>query len=305
MSFHWSPTHVCAIAAEEYVKMVDEATNGRLKITTYPGGQLYKIDQAVEAVSTGSVEMIGITVTSFVKYEPAFNLTRFYGLWDDMQQVRDFFSENAMAKDVMDNFSEKLNIKILAYDPSGPTMFWNNVRPLNTIEDLNGLKLRTLTTQEADQLGPMGVSTVRIPTGEVYTSLQQGMVEGSPCTVSAVKGYSWWDFLDYGTLPYLSFADGYMVANAEWFASLPADIQGIVVNQVGPEMTKWASEKIEQEAQDIIAEFEQMGKEVNTMEPAEWKRFIEFQKANGWQKLAEEEIGVEIYNAALEYTGKS
>jgi TRAP-type C4-dicarboxylate transport system substrate-binding protein len=303
LSYHWGPKHYSAIMASKFAEECKKATNGRLDVEVFPSGQLYSIAQIVPALSQGSVDMGGVLGVLFMRVNKNFFLSGMMRFFDSFQQKRDFWEKTPEGRQQWEGLQKKLGIKILAYIPVGPTCYFSTERPLDSVAAFKGLKARTLIGTERYSFKPLGISFVKVSTAEVYTALKSGMINTLQTVPSATKAYSWWDFLKYAQQPYNFYADAYVAVNAKWWDSLPKDIQNIVSNDVGPRISKEATEGVTAYSNAALKEFvEQHGGKISKLPASEVKKLIEIEKTQVWPKIAES-IDPALYQAAKRFAG--
>lgn len=303
LSYHWGPKHYSAIMASKFAEECKKATNGRLDIEVFPSGQLYSIAQIVPALSQGSVDLGGVLGVLFMRVDKNFFLSGMMRFFDSFQQKRDFWEKTPEGRQRWEGLQKKLGIKILAYIPVGPTCYFSAERPLDSVAAFKGLKARTLIGTERYSFKPLGINFVKVSTAEVYTALKSGMINTLQTVPSAIKAYSWWDFLKYAQQPYNFYADAYVAVNVKWWDSLPKDIQDIVLNDVGPRISKEATEGVTAYSNAALKELvEQHGGKVSKLPASEVKKLIEIEKTQVWPKIAES-IDPELYQAAKAFAG--
>ena len=303
LSYHWAPKHYSAIMATKFAEECKKATNGRLDIEVFPSGQLYSIAQIVPALSEGSVDMGGVLGVLFMRVDKNFFLSGMMRFFDSFQQKRDFWEKTPEGRKRWDALQTKLGMRILAYIPVGPACYFSSERPLDSVDAFKGLKARTLIGTERYSFKPMGISFVKVSTAEVYTALKSGMINTLQTVPSATKAYSWWDFLKYAQQPYNFYADAYVAANSKWWDTLPKDIQDIVLNEVGPKISKEATEGVMAYSNAALKELvEEHGGTISTLSDAELKKLIEIEKTQVWPKIAEN-IDPGLYEAAKKFAG--
>jgi len=134
-------------------------------------------------------------------------------------------------------------------------------------------------------------------------SLKSGMINTLQTVPSATKAYSWWDFLKYAQQPYNFYADAYVAVNARWWDTLPQDIKDIVLNDVGPRISKEATEGVLAYSNAALQEFvKEHGGTITTLSESELKKIIEMEKTQVWPKIAEN-IDPALYEAAMKFAG--
>lgn len=284
LSYHWFPTHGCAINSENFAKMVREKTKGKVEITTFGSGQLYSLQNIVTALSTGAVDIGGVVDTSFVAVDPNIGLSMLPYYWDGYEQIRRLWEETPAGKQHWEDLQKKLNIKILAYIPVGPVMLYNTKRPIYEPTDARGLKARYLAKSEIPVYESIGASPVFVQTTEVYTALQTGMVDIVPTIANAVKAYNWWEYLKFGVKPYMYYWDSYIVANATWWNKLPDEIKNTITKEVCIPLSKQATEEAATIYGDKILEEWQRahGGKINTLTKEQHEAYRNIFRTKVW-----------------------
>ena len=256
LSYHWYPSHGCAIYSEAFADRVKEKTQGKVQIDTFGSAILYSLQEIVTAISTGAVDFGGVVDTSFVAVDPNIGISMMPYYWDGFDGIRKLWEETPEGRQHWEGLQKKLNIKILAYIPTGPVMLFSSNKPLNEPKDAKGLKARYLAKSEIPVYESMGATPVFVQTTEIYTALQSGMVDMVPTVLNAIKAYNWWDYLKLGVKPYMYFWDSYIVVNATWWNKLPEDLRTIILNEVCTPMSKEATEAVMINSEKTIAEWE-------------------------------------------------
>ena len=272
LSVHWGPKHHSAIHAEMFANEVNKRAKGRLRIEYHPSGQLFGIREQLGAVTSGAVELGGIvSVVSFPPINENFNVVSITGMFDSYAEQRAFFRDDPVGKSVWDDIERKSDSVLLMYNPVGPVMTFSTER-LDGVASMKGLKARALIGAERPMWDALGANTVSMPTREVYSGLQTGMINTINSPPGSIRAFSWWEFLAYGQKPYQYFADAYIMANATWFNGLPADLQKLL-RDVGAEVGRISTEKIMQTGEETLAEFEGRGGVVTTLSGSSLKEF--------------------------------
>ena len=265
LSVHWGPKHHSAIHAQMYADEVNKRAEGRLRIDVFPSGQLFGIREQLGAVTSGAVEMGGIVaVVSFPPINKNFNVVSISGMFDSYDEQRAFFTDDPAGKAVWDDITRKSDTILLMYDPVGPVMTFST-KELDGVGSMAGLKARALIGAERPMWEALGANTVSMPTGEVYSGLQTGMIDTINSPPGSIRAFSWWEFLTHGQKPYQYFADAYIMANATWFAGLPEDLQQLLLD-VGREVGKISTDTIMKTGEETLAEFQEKGGMVRTLE---------------------------------------
>ena len=273
MSGHWSPKHQSAIHSQIFADEVTKRSNGRLTIEFYPSKQLFGIREVMGAITSGAVELGGVVgVVSFPPINKNFNVASYPGLFSSYEQQRSFFKDSEAGKAVWNDLTKKSNSKLIMYNPVGPVMTFSSERELTGIDVMKGLKARALLKSERPMWDALEANTVSLPTGEVYTALQTGMIDTINSPPGSIEAYSWWEYLKYAQKPYQYFADAYIMANQDWFDSLPADLQDLVM-EVGAEVGTLATNTILDAGENTLKKFAERGGIITELSGSEKSRF--------------------------------
>ena len=273
MSGHWGPTHQSAIHAQMLADEVTKRSEGRLRIEFYPSKQLFGIREVMGAITSGAVELGGVVgVVSFPSINKNFNVASYPGLFNSYDQQRAFFQESEMGKSIWDEVTTKTNTKLIMYNPVGPVMTFSSKRELTGVDAMKGLKARRLLKSEEPMWDALGANRVSLPTGEVYTALQTGMIDTINSPPGSIESYSWWENLKFAQKPYQYFADAYIMANQSWFDSLPADLQELVI-EVGQEIGNVSTNTILDAGESTLTKFVARGGIVTELSGDEKAKF--------------------------------
>jgi TRAP-type C4-dicarboxylate transport system substrate-binding protein len=279
ISYHWAPAHHSAIYCEEFAKRVNERGKGKIRIDTFPSGQLFGIREIMGALTSGAVELGGVVGTvSFPPVNKNYNVEGLPGAFDSFEHLRAFFHENEKGKEIWSDLLTRTRTQFIAYNPTGPYMTFTAKHPLDTVKAFEGLKARYLAGLERPRWEALGSDAISLPTAEVYTSLQNGMIDTLSTVPSAIKAYSWWEYLKFGQKPYQFFADAYILGNQQWWDSLPDDVKQII-NEVGEEISSESTASIMEFSEKVLDEFvKEQGGRVDEMSGEELAKLEEIDR---------------------------
>jgi TRAP-type C4-dicarboxylate transport system substrate-binding protein len=220
-----------------WIKNVENATGGRVKITPYPSETLCKGKDTLEAVKGGIADIahafVGLFPGRFPVTEVAFLPT--------MPMDPNSTSETS-TRVIMEAYhkipemqAEYRSVKLLWLHTMQPCFVATNKKMVRKLEDLKGLKLRIAGTYITDYMKNQGAVPVLIPPSELYENMQKGVIDG--------YAYSWDGFLSrrlYEVTDYVTDARWYTgafftIMNLDVWNKLPADIQKAIESVTGIE----------------------------------------------------------------------
>lgn len=303
LSYHWGPNHPAASFADAFAERLTERSDGALQVDVFPSGQLFGIREVLGGVSSGAVQIgMAVGVASFPPLTSDYDITAVPGLFDSFEEMRGFFAETEAGQAIVEEIETSARIRIVGYNPVGPIAIFSTIEDLSTVGSLSGASARVLT--DADRVRWEALEAERmvsLPTGEVYTALQSGMIDTVATVPGALAAYSWWDFIKSAQLPYFQFGDGYIIANGAWFDNLSPELQALV-REVGAEISAESTAAINAASAQVLDGLEQKGGTVYTLEGEELERLRRLEREEVYPRLADR-VSQDVLDAALAYTG--
>ncbi len=169
------------LADYEFARLVEERTEGRIKIDVYSGGTLYGEETgSIEALQIGDLAFARVSASPVASYVPALNVIQLPYLYrdgDHMWQVLNGEIGQQMLADIQASGSGLVG---LCYYDAGARNFYTTT-PVNSVEDMAGLKIRLqnnpMMVEMVQLLGGNGVTG--IGPNDVYSAIQQGTIDGA------------------------------------------------------------------------------------------------------------------------------
>ena len=164
---------VKAMAAE-----VREKSNNRICIEVFPSSQLGEEKDTIEQTQFGVIDMVRASFGSFNDIVPITQLTSMPYLFNSEEHMHHVM-DGPIGEEIAEAFAEK-DLIALAYYDGGARSFYNSERPIRTVEDLKGLKFRVMQNDVfVDMMDALGANATPMPYGEVYSSIQTGVIDGA------------------------------------------------------------------------------------------------------------------------------
>lgn len=159
-------------------KDVAELSDGTLQIEIYPNQQLGTEREILELIQIGSLDMTKVSVATLENFAPKTRILGLPYLFRDRQHAFEVL-DGPIGQRLLDD-SQKYWLKGLGYYDAGSRSFYSKERPIDHPDDLSGLKIRVMESVTAiEMVNSFGGSPTPISWGELYTSLQQGVVDGA------------------------------------------------------------------------------------------------------------------------------
>jgi len=275
-----APIYFYHTAGVAFGEKVEELTNGALKVKVYPYGQLGGERDITEGLQLGTVDLqatsIGVTGT-FIPALRILNLPFLFKGPKHWMKVMDSNVGQLILQKCREQ-GEKVGLKVLAIAAPDFRLPMNNVRPIKTLEDFEGLKIRTMEVPlHVKAYQYLGANPTPLPFGELYTALQTGVVDGNENGPLTLYGMKFHEVQKYLTLlPVVSNAGILLMSKKTW-EKLPEDQQLAITKSISIWRKKmrqdalekggWAIKKMQEETGLIVNGVEDLEPFVKATEP--------------------------------------
>tara|TARA_B100000809_G_scaffold263444_1_gene316719 strand:- start:3087 stop:4070 length:984 start_codon:yes stop_codon:yes gene_type:complete len=157
---------------------LEKRSGGTMTIEIYPNQQLGSERQALELLQIGSLGMTKVSAAVMENFSPNMKVFGLPYLFRDRAHAFEVL-DGEIGQELLDG-GQKYWLKGLGYYDSGSRSFYTKEKPVEAPEDLEGLKIRVMESVTAmNMVSSLGGSPTPISWGELYTSLQQGVVDGA------------------------------------------------------------------------------------------------------------------------------
>jgi tripartite ATP-independent transporter DctP family solute receptor len=204
-----------------FINRLAEETDGNVTVDFFPSGQLGQDLEVFEQISDGTVQMhaSGFGINA--------NYNSFFAPWlfrdfDHVQRVLD----SDMAQGWNDALAAERGVNVLMAYPRAARHITSNGRPVVTPADLEGLRIRVPQIPILfDAFTSLGADAVAMNFGEVYSSLQAGLISGQENPLPTIAGFSIQEVQEYISLTGHVLAPEYIYVNSAWWDGLPDDLR--------------------------------------------------------------------------------
>jgi TRAP-type C4-dicarboxylate transport system substrate-binding protein len=269
-SIFFPPTHVQCVASMKWAETIEQATDGKVKITVFPGGTLTKANQCYDGVVKG-ISDIGMSCFAYTRGRfpvmEALDLPLGYPDGLTATRIANTFYEKFQPAELND-------VKVLYLHAHGPGLLHTR-RAVHTLEEFKSMKIRS-TELSAKVVEALGAVPVAMPQGNTYASLQKGVVEGSFGPIEVLKGWRQAEVIKYTTdcnsIGYTTAM--FVVMNKAKWDALSTDIQKIFV-ETNREWIDVHGNRWDEADQAGRAYTTSIGNEIITLEDTESQRWKE------------------------------
>ena len=250
-----------------FKRLVETRSGGDITVEIYPNCQLGGEREQFEQVMMGTAQMTSVSISPLSAWIPEVMVLdipyAFTESWKLFEILDGWFGQ-----ELSDLVLEETGLRILGFANGGFRSFYNNVKPFHSPDDLKGMKIRTRENEaEMEMTRATGASVTPISWSEIYTSLQQGVVDGGQNAIADILNANIYEVQKYLTLSNHSTNISPISINEKFYQSLSPEHKKIIADS----------------AREAIMAY---------------RGFIEYGAAIGLEKLEAE--GMEIYSPTSE-----
>ena len=251
LSNFFPPENRISVVMDQWCKEVEKRTNGRVKVTQFPGGTLTPPAQTYAGVIKGVADM-GLSFFSYTMGR--FPLTE---VLDLPLGYKSGYVGAKMANEYYKKFKPKEldEVKVLFLTTSPPHMLFAK-RPVSNLEDLKGLKIRSTGTS-SKVVQALGGVPVAMPMSEAYDALSKGVVQGIIGPYEPMKGFKLAEVVNHSTEYGSAYVgSNYIVMNKEKWNGLPPDLQKIIEQVDGEWIEKMGRlwDELDKEGKEVFTQ---------------------------------------------------
>jgi len=285
-------------AAIMFAEKVKEKTNGRVEVQVYPNSQLYKDEDVLNAIQQGNVQMAA-PATSVI--------TKLYPQWQVFDLPFAFANEEQVQQAMDGEIGEKLFTMLTDQNLLGLTMWDNGFKHMSSNknelikpEDFAGQKFRVMSSKMLEeQFNAVGANPTPMAFGEVYSALEQGVIDGQENTLSNIYSKKFHEVQKYMTLSghgYLGYA---VITNADFWNGLPDDVRA-QVKEALDETTQWVRENGKKLNKEELEKIKADNPNLKIHELTAEEKQVWMDKMDVTYDMFKDEIGEDLINAVLE-----
>ena len=296
MPLAYSATNYHSINATNFAQAITNATGGELEVVTHPSGSLYKGGEIFRAVRTGQAPIGERLISALGNEHPIFEIdalpfvaTSFDAAWKLHQA----------AKPLMEQVLAEKGLKLLYAVPWPPQGLYNS-NPVNSAEDMKGVKFRAYNAITSKLAELMGAVPTKIEAAEISQAFATGLAESMISSGSTGYDRKLWEHVQYWYDIQAWLPKNMVIVNLEAWNNLDAATQGIVVGAASmaevagwakaEELANWYKEQLAANGMEISAPSEQLA--------SDFKAIGEVMTADWFEKAGDEgKAVVDSYNS--------
>jgi len=253
LSHHVPVSHVIHATAQRFAETVRQKTNGEVIVDIRPNAQLFGMENAVEALNLGTLDLAWGNLSALQKWAPALGFASMPFLFKDGDHAKRVFYGSA-GRTIRDDVLAAAEVDVLAYGNAGFRIFVSK-RPIHSAADAAGKKLRVPNIAAfVDMLRALKANPVPMSATEIYTALQTGVIDGMESPADYFVGAKIWEVTSDATVTNHVFTAGALMASANAMRRLSPAQQAAVRDAAVEAVGEWMWSNVESGQAAALAE---------------------------------------------------
>jgi tripartite ATP-independent transporter DctP family solute receptor len=258
------------VGFEYFKKRVEELTKGKVEVQLFPNRTLGNERDMIEGLLLGTVHITVPSNAVMAGFVPETKVLDLPFLFRDRQHMYSVI-DGPVGADLGERMRAK-GFRLLAYYEAGVRHIMTNRKSLTKLDDLKGLKIRTMENPvHLEAFRAMGASPLPMAYGEVYTALQQGVIDGAEAANTNYEAQKFYEVAPNWAMVAWTTLVSDMIMSEKSFQSLPADIQKAVV-QAAQESARVEREAYAKSEDVALAQLKAKGVKITTPDPEPFRK---------------------------------
>lgn len=289
-----SPVHQAMLYFEQEL---ESRSNGELEVEIYPARQLGDVRETTELVQQGNLQMTFGASVLLAPYVPEFNVLDTFYLFDSEEQAHRALDSDKIGQPLLKTMESK-GFHGLGFMELGFRNVTNNKAPINTLDDLQGLKIRSAPNpSQINAWKSIGSAPTPLSWGEIFTSLQQGLINAQESSIYSIYAERFYEAQNYLSLTNHIYSNYVLFMNKSFWDSLPADQQALI-NDITKETIAKQRVLAAQQNQDVIEDLKAKGMTVNEVPEAVREQMKNKMNAAVYQDLRSK-TGEQLFDSVI------
>ena len=273
---------------------VSEESNGAITVTVLGDSQLGKENALTEGLQLGMIDMAVLSSPTFSNYDNMHLFTELPFLFQNVNAGREFVASDEY-KEMNESIVDSLGIRFLTTGELGMRYVINNVRPINAVADMKGLKLRTPETDIVLSIfKDLGANPTALAISETLTAIQQGTIDGGEFPTGTIASSGFDEVTRYLSKTNHQYTLCYLAISEQFYQGLDPEVQNLF-NEAAAYAQAEQYKFIDQEDAAQMKSFEEAGMQINDIsDPQQFKAAV----ADVYTTYREK-IGADYYDKAM------
>lgn len=203
-------------------RLIEERTDGRLQIRVFHSRQLGEEKETIEQTRAGAIDLNRTNVALIGTFVPAMNVLAMPFLFRSIEHLERVL-DGPIGNEILNSFEPYGFVGLTFYD-SGARSVYNSVRPIRSIADMHGLRIRVQQSQlMSDMIRALGAEPIELPYGQVRTGLATKLIDGAENNWPSFVTTDHYKYAGYYTLTEHTMSPEVLVMSLKAWSSLSAE----------------------------------------------------------------------------------
>lgn len=289
------PYHV---AAEKVAEEVYQKTNGEVKIDIYPSNQLGSQAETTEGLISGVVDIVCSSASVLSGYAAQVAVSDIPFIFKSREHAYAVFDDPELSAEIFAGVEENLGPVVAVWENSMRS-FINTKHEIHSPADFVGLKFRSMQSKAfLSMFEALGATSTAMSAGEIYTSLQQGTIDGADGTIASLYTERYWEVAPYVTISNHAYSITPIVVSPMLETKIGPEYYQILIETIQA-YTDWERQYATEYESVFLQELEDTGITINYLTDDEIAVFIEACKPV--KEAMEETCGADLINKIANY----
>jgi tripartite ATP-independent transporter DctP family solute receptor len=251
------PTHAVHAAMEYMAKRLAELSGGLVELQVFPGAQLGTEPETIEQLQRGALAMVKTSAAAMEGFVPDMAIYSMpYLFRDDEHYWKVLLGD--VGKEIL-RAGESQGVVGICYYDAGGRSFYTIAKPILRPEDVREMKLRVQASKTAhDMITTLGGGPTPIPFGELYTALQQGMIDGAENNPPSLFTSRHYEVAKHYSLDEHARVPDVVIFSRKIWDGLPPHVQGWI-NQAAADSVPFERKLWREQTEEALREIEKAG----------------------------------------------
>ena len=285
--------------ASQFSEELESLTNGKYSTDLFVNSQLGTEQSTVNDAAMGLLDFSVVAINNITPFSPTsglFTLPYIFNNEDDVMKVL----KSDATQSVVDNTVRDAGVRIVGWSLSGFRYLTNSKREIKTLDDLQGLVIRVPKNEiMIDTYRAWGINPTPMAWSEVFTALQQKVVDGQDLSVIDIEKSKFYEVQNYLSRLHYNFLLEPLIMSESIFQSQPKEVQSAIL-KAGKLATEESFKFLQREEESAIESLKTQGMKITSLDESEWREKV---VKNVWPNYYET-IGLDNINKALTTLGR-
>jgi tripartite ATP-independent transporter DctP family solute receptor len=294
--------HSSTIAIESFKKSVEAATGGQLVIETFPNMQLGGAQENVAQTRAGTIAATWVGMAFLARTVPELEAVSLPFMFPNRQTAYRVMDSDTVGKLLESKLADK-GFVLLGFMELGARQVTNSVRPIKTIADLKGLKIRLQPNEtHLATFRALGANALAMDIREVYSALQQKVIDGHENPYNLILASRFFEVQKYLSSTGHFFDFIAVVANKKVFDGLKPEFQAVIKAEMKKAVNAQRVAAVKADT-DALAELQRLGMQYDELPASEIAKMREL--TAGVVEEIKKRVGADLVNGVLAEVAKA